>query len=721
MENSIVSRLFFLCSLLYSMNNLKAQGIECRGYEENRYESINSLGFERKAGIYDSAGNVKYIFGDYVFGTLSEGLMWICEPHEYNSRGYYNRLGQKQISILYDTINKKFYPLPEFSDDFRNGYAKVRNGAYEKSRVGYIDRLGNLTIGIKYQDGGSFNFGLTYVKLNGKYGFVNSKGKVKIPFIYDGARDFSCGLAAVKSLGKWGFVDTTGRVVIPFIFQSVLSFTNDYCRVRFNNKYGIIDKKNNKIIDFKFDFLTNVDSNIVVFRLGDEWGIVKSNGEILLRGLKNCVQANRDLLVCQSEQGFFLVNSKGVKLNDVLFQSLKIVNESFLIGKFNNLYYHLDRSGIVNQDRIYNELLSKNYYDFDFYYNSVGKDNWVSKSTNSSYRGFNALPSSGLYIYRKNKKYGLISAIGSIITEPIYDDILKFNDGFVWTETNSKFGVVNEYGEQITLKRNYYWVQDFHSVDKVCQVGIIDNGVSRWGFIDLQGNEIIPLIYTRAFDFKAGFAQVGLGQEHGYSGGKYGVINLKNEIVIPIIYEYENLARKPDNTWAVIPSVEKPINQNNLTGTVSKSAGVCSYKIASKPIKWTFIDNRKYCKYCHKLLPCRKLTPEEISNRKKNAMIHIAYEDLTNHWLTVKNHNDDLADIEYQAFLSWQKSLGLTPIELMFGNSMLNTTSMMSIMSMFTLGGIPSMSQLLTEINLYSTTDDEFCHPEHQDRYYRRY
>jgi hypothetical protein len=67
MKNYLIASLIIGCSLLISMKNIKAQGIECRNYDENRYETIKSLGFERKAGIYDSAGNVKYIFGDYVF------------------------------------------------------------------------------------------------------------------------------------------------------------------------------------------------------------------------------------------------------------------------------------------------------------------------------------------------------------------------------------------------------------------------------------------------------------------------------------------------------------------------------------------------------------------------------------------------------------------------------------------------------------------------------
>jgi|688.fasta_scaffold146103_1 hypothetical protein len=711
------------------INNIKAQslgnrlvtssfGVEISGYDESRYENIHSLSFEiPTGGFYDSQGTAKNKIENYQFGRFSEGLIWIKEPFEYFDKGYYNSLGQKTISIIYDSINNKFYPLGDFMGDFHSGYAKVTNGEYQNQRIGYMDRLGNQTIPVKYQEGGDFNSGLTFVKLNGKFGFINTRNRVKIPFIYDGARDFSEALAAVKYSGKWGFIDTNGKTAIQPIYQSTLSFHNKYCRVKLNNKYGIIDQKNNKIIDFKYDFISNIDSNICVFRNGNEWGVINTQNQVLINGLKSCVQANCNLIICRSSDGFFAIDSKGTKLNAINFDTLTIINEDFLIGKKNKLYYHLNHNGKIDTNKIYSEILSKKYYDFDFYHVLKDQNNWVNKRL---YRGYHSLPSSGVFIFCKNKKYGILSPVGKLISEPIYDDILQFNDGFIWTKLDSKVSIFNENGSNITLKRNYHEVSHFHSVDKVAKVWIIENGISKFGFIDINGIEIIPPIYTTVDEFKAGYSLVGLGQELGYKGGKYGVINLKNEIVIPIIYEYEQLARKSDNSWVLVTPLKEQNTALIAQNTSPSRINHCTYKIASKPINWQYIDNRKYCKYCSTLLPNRKLTKEEISSRKKNAMVHLVYSDLTNHWLLSKGHDDITADLEYQAYIEWQKTLGLSAVELMIGNSVLNMTSMMSMFSAFSLVGAPSVSEVLTEINLYKTTDDEFCNKYHRDLFYRR-
>ena len=68
----------------------------------------------------------------------------------------------------------------------------------------------NVIVPAKYDSIGSFNEGMAWVKLNGKYGFIDKTGKEVISLKYDFARAFSEGLAAVRLNGRWGFVDKTG-------------------------------------------------------------------------------------------------------------------------------------------------------------------------------------------------------------------------------------------------------------------------------------------------------------------------------------------------------------------------------------------------------------------------------------------------------------------------------------------------------------------------------
>jgi hypothetical protein len=53
---------------------------------------------------------------------------------------------------------------------------------------------------------------------------------------------------------------------------------------------------------------------------------------------------------------------------------------------------------------------------------------------------------------------------------------------------------------------------------------------SKWGVVDLDGNEVVPLIYDSAGYYRKGRAIVQLD-------GKYGVVDLEGNEVIPCWYE----------------------------------------------------------------------------------------------------------------------------------------------------------------------------------------
>jgi hypothetical protein len=79
---------------------------------------------------------------------------------------------------------------------------------------------------------------------------------------------------------------------------------------------------------------------------------------------------------------------------------------------------------------------------------------------------------------------------------------------------------------------------------------ILDQGGNKIGFADMNGKVIVPPRYDAAFPFSEGMAAVGNGTEkvdisNGeghcvFKGGKWGFINLSGEEVIPL--EYDSIA-----------------------------------------------------------------------------------------------------------------------------------------------------------------------------------
>jgi hypothetical protein len=170
-----------------------------------------------------------------------------------------------------------------------------------------------------------------------------------------------------------------------------------------------------------------------------------------------------------------------------------------------------------------------------------------------------------------NCKWGLVDRSGKEITPLIYDEIKGHQDPVV--KLNGKYGYVNrKTGELLTpvkYDKACAWVQifDFSDDDFVRndlaavqldgKWGCIDvNGKEivplkydeieihqsedpcvsarlkrKWGFIDVAGKEQTPFEYSSVEPFREGRARV-------KKKSKYGFIDSKGVIVIPIIYDY---------------------------------------------------------------------------------------------------------------------------------------------------------------------------------------
>jgi hypothetical protein len=169
-----------------------------------------------------------------------------------------------------------------------------------------------------------------------------------------------------------------------------------------------------------------------------------------------------------------------------------------------------------------------------------------------------------------NCKWGLVDRSGKEITPLIYDEIKGYQDPIV--KLNGKYGYVNrKTGELLTpvkYDKACRWVQIHNSSND----GLVRNDLAavqldgKWGCIDVNGKEIVPLKYDKIeihqsedpcvsarLKRKWGFIDVA-GKERtpfeyssveSFSEGrarvkkknKYGFIDSKGVIVIPIIYD----------------------------------------------------------------------------------------------------------------------------------------------------------------------------------------
>jgi hypothetical protein len=175
--------------------------------------------------------------------------------------------------------------------------------------------------------------------------------------------------------------------------------------------------------------------------------------------------------------------------------------------------------------------------------------------------------SEGLARIFVQNKVGFIDTKGNIKIQPKFDTVSEFSEGMAYAKIEDKFGYIDTSGEfviQPKFYRCWYFENGYalvmqEVISKVCFIdksgtikldgrnflvskfseGLIncsDNG--DWGFIDINGNFIIPPTYKYAREFSEGKAAVVPQKINGKANRKdlYAFITRDNEIIIPPLF-----------------------------------------------------------------------------------------------------------------------------------------------------------------------------------------
>jgi WG containing repeat len=153
---------------------------------------------------------------------------------------------------------------------------------------------------------------------------------------------------------------------------------------------------------------------------------------------------------------------------------------------------------------------------------------------------------------RRGKKYGFVDASGQFRIAPTFDEVLPFSDGLAAVRSGEKWGFIDNSGEvviPIQLKAAYYFrkgvtmaeddsggvlidrkgtilARGFDSKNLIAEGRVPVSNEGGEGYLDLQGNIAIPLIYESVDSFSGGLAAV-------RKDGKWGYVNHDGQLVIP--------------------------------------------------------------------------------------------------------------------------------------------------------------------------------------------
>ncbi|MET3029087.1 WG repeat-containing protein [Flavobacterium sp. UW10123] len=111
-----------------------------------------------------------------------------------------------------------------------------------------------------------------------------------------------------------------------------------------------------------------------------------------------------------------------------------------------------------------------------------------------------------------------------------YEYVYGFENNYAAFRTfKGKMGLIDSLGN-VVIKPNYQYIHNRKDLKNTFEAGIYVNKKFKRGFIDLQGNIIIPFDYEDVFYLGNNLVRVS-------KNNKSGVIDLKNKIILPIKYE----------------------------------------------------------------------------------------------------------------------------------------------------------------------------------------
>ena len=423
-------------------------------------------------------------------GSFSEGLAAIMTGA--GKWGFIDKQGNLVILPQYDK---------NLAIGFRNGVGAV----YSNRKLSMIDKLGKNIIPEGYTiDSPQGNNFITVTK-DGMLGLIDYSGKLIIPFgIYsriwyveplhlfkveqnhkrgyldiDGKvvlapkytdldfENFGDPIKAVKG-EKYGFIDLEGNERVPLKYDRVKFFSDGFASVRLNNKYGFINKKGEEIILLKYEDACDFSGGLAGVKLQDKWGVIDAADQLVIPAVyQEIFKFYKGLAVVKQNEKYGVIDRKGKIIIPIEYEFIQECSEE-LIGK--------------------------------------DKDEKTC------------------FAVEKNGKKGILDYNGKAITPAVYNEVFNLSNQRTILVLNKKYGLINRATGKLLVDFKYDFIYP-----SISENSTYVTNAHKAGFIDFDGNEIIPLVYDAAKNFSEGLAAV-------IMNGEVSFIDKKNKIVLkPIV------------------------------------------------------------------------------------------------------------------------------------------------------------------------------------------
>lgn len=309
-----------------------------------------------------------------------------------------------------------------------------------------------------------------------KFGYVKHGKKRPERLCYDWADDYYNGLAKVsintESLikGKYGYVNTDGKPIVPIEFDEVGEWVEGMVKVKKGSRYGFYNELGELIVPIKYDDVEDYHNGFAAVTINQKKGLINKNG-------KEIIPISYDF-VGEFSEGYAAVGistESGSKCGYINENGQLVIPMIFsTASKFKEGLAHVHIGGGHFDYKFFKWVFDD---PFEGYINTNGDFVIDRQFTNAT--DFH----NGIAIARKGK-YVIINRFGQTLKELDYDECGGFSD------------------DGLALVANFSGYDNGHQVYKN-------------GYINMNGDLVIPTIFEYAENFSDGMAWVQSNRRSG--------------------------------------------------------------------------------------------------------------------------------------------------------------------------------------------------------------
>lgn len=392
---------------------------------------------------------------------------------------YINKSGEIMLGPYIDEY------FPESDTYFSEGFAATCG----PSGYQYINKDG-VVIAEGFDQAGRFSEGLAPVRLASIYGYVDSKGQVVVKPQFPEAYEFSEGLARVRVGDKYGFINTSGRIAIEPTFEYVGDFHDGMANMASEDLgrpdvTGLVPKRTS----YGFSQLFEGISPLSLIADGVIRGFIDKTGRV-------AIEPQYDYAADFSDGLAWIMYIPSIPddiSDEELLLQLSSMDFTSRMEGFWNGFIDKDGNRVLEYDCL--------------------EGPWLSLPP--------ARFGDGLVHFKGIERYGYMDRDGNVKIACRFDSAEDFSGGVASIRINDTQGYIDTSGQVVDAPPT----DDFSEGLKATTA---DSGL--YGYIDRDGNFVIPPQFKFAHPFESGIASVTI--EIPYTGVRVDAfINKAGDII----------------------------------------------------------------------------------------------------------------------------------------------------------------------------------------------